>query len=86
MKTAFSVAVVVAASAITCGIFGVATPVQARTNSSDTGASGMSTYLGGDIMMRNMLHERSENHKWGMILAYKMMNRGTQHGLLQAIG
>ena len=65
MKTPFTVAVVAATFAITCGIFGIAAPAQAQTNSSDTPEpSDMPSYPGGDVMMRNMLHERGTSHKW----------------------
>ncbi len=54
MKTAFTVAVVVAAFAITCGMFGVTAPAQAQTNSSDSAAADMSTYPRWGMLMRNM--------------------------------
>jgi hypothetical protein len=56
----------VAAFAIIGGMFGIATPAQAQTDSAGTPSSpGMSMDMGGDMM--RMLHESSANHKWGMI-------------------
>jgi hypothetical protein len=75
MKTFLAAAaVVVAAFAITCGIFGVAAPAQAQTNSADTATSGMSMDMGGDMM--RMLRESSANHKWGMISSIQNDEQG----------
>ena len=64
MRTTLSA--IVAAFAIIGGMFGViAAPAQAQTDSAGTAPPGMSMDMG-DEMMR-MLHESSENHKWGMI-------------------
>jgi hypothetical protein len=55
----------VAAFAIIGGMFGIAAPAQAQTDSAGTAPPGMSMDMGGDMM--SMLHESSANHKWGMI-------------------
>jgi hypothetical protein len=64
MKTTLTAAVV-AAFAIIGGMFGIAAPAQAQTDSTGTATPGMSMDMGGDMM--RMLHESSANHKWGMI-------------------
>lgn len=51
MKTGL-VAALVAAFAITSGIFSIAGPAQAQTNSSDTATSAKSMHMGGDEMRR----------------------------------
>jgi hypothetical protein len=53
MKTGL-VPVLIAAFAITSGIFSIAGPAQAQTKSSDTATSGMSMHMGGDEMMMMM--------------------------------
>jgi hypothetical protein len=65
MKTTLIAAAAVAAFAIIGGIFGVILPAQAQSNTTDNSASNMSMNTGGDTM--RMMHESSENHKWGMI-------------------
>ena len=68
-------AIVVAAFAITCGMFGIAAPAQAQqTNSADTATHGMSMDMGGDMM--SMLRESSANHKWGMISSIQNNEQG----------
>jgi hypothetical protein len=74
MKTTLTAAVVVAAFAITCGIFGIAAPAQAQTNNTDTATSGMSMNMGGDMMA--MMHDYSANHKWGMISSIQNDEQG----------
>jgi hypothetical protein len=55
MKTGL-VAALVAAFVITSGIFSIAGPAKAQTNSSDTATSGMSIHMGGDEMMMRRRH------------------------------
>jgi hypothetical protein len=55
----------VAAFAIIGGMFGMAAPAQAQTDSAGTAPPGMSMDMGSDMM--RMLHESSVNHKWGTI-------------------
>ena len=74
MKTTLTAAVV-AAFAITCGIFGVAAPAQAQTNSADTATPGMSMDMGGGDMM-SMLRQFGANHKFGMISSIQNDEQG----------
>jgi hypothetical protein len=67
-------AAIIAAFAITCGVFGVAGPAQAQTDSPDNATSGMSMDMGGDMM--RMLQESSANHKWGMISSIQNDQQG----------
>jgi hypothetical protein len=73
MKTTL-IAAVVAAFAITCGIFGVTAPAHAQTNNTDAATSGMSMDRGGDMMA--MLHDYSANHKWGMVSSIQNDEQG----------
>jgi hypothetical protein len=73
MKTNLTAAVV-AAFAITCGIFGISAPAQAQTNNTDTATSGMSMDMGGD--MTAMMHDYSANHKWGLISSIQNDEQG----------
>ena len=75
MKTTLTAAAVVAAFAITCGIFGVAAPAQAQTNSADTATPGMSMDMGGGDMM-SMLRQFGANHKFGMISSIQNDEQG----------
>ena len=75
MKTTLTAAAVVAAFAITCGIFGVAAPAQAQTNGADTATPGMSMDMGGGDMM-SMLREFGANHKFGMISSIQNDEQG----------
>src|SRR5919106_567803 len=75
MKTTLTAAAVVAAFAITCGIFGVAAPAQAQTNSADTTTPGMSMDMGGGDMM-SMLRQFGANHKFGMISSIQNDEQG----------
>ena len=74
MKTTLTAAVV-AAFAITCGIFGVAAPAHAQTNGADTATPGMSMDMGGGDMM-SMLRQFGENHKFGMISSIQNDEQG----------
>jgi hypothetical protein len=73
MKTTLTA--VVATFAITCGIFGVAAPAQAQTNSADTATSGMSMDMGGGDMM-SMLRQFGANHKFGTISSIQNDEQG----------
>jgi len=55
MKTGL-VATLIAAFVITLGIFSIAGPAQAQTNSLDTATQGMSMHIGGDEMMMKRRH------------------------------
>jgi hypothetical protein len=75
MKTILTAAAaVVATFAIIGGIFGVAAPALAQTNTTDTATSGMSMDMGGDMM--TMMREMSANHKWGMISSIQNDEQG----------
>src|SRR5215218_2857055 len=68
-------AAVVAAFAILGGIFGIAAPAQAQTNSADTATPGMSMDMrGGDMM--SMLRQCGANHKVGMISSIQNHEQG----------
>jgi hypothetical protein len=60
MKTGL-VPVLIAAFAITSGIFSIAGPAQAQTKSSDTAMSGMSMHMGGNEMMMKKKKRRRGN-------------------------
>jgi hypothetical protein len=74
MKTTLTAAAV-AAFAIIGGIFGIAAPALAQTNTSDTATPGMSMDLGGGDMM-TMMREMMANHKWGMISSIQNNEQG----------
>jgi hypothetical protein len=79
MKTILTAAAaVVATFAIIGGIFGIAVPVHAQTNATDTTSPDMSMDMGGDMMA--MMREMSANHKWGMIAS--MNNDGQAEWIL----
>ena len=72
MKTTLKVTVVViAAFAISSGIFGIAAPVMAQMESDGNTATSPDMSMGmgeeGGDMMMSMMHEMMANHKWGMI-------------------
>jgi hypothetical protein len=68
-------AAVVAAFAILGGIFGIAAPAAAQTNSVDTATPGMSMDMrGGDMM--SMLRQFGANHKFGMISSIQNDEQG----------
>jgi hypothetical protein len=73
MKTTLTAAV--AAFAIIGGIFGIAAPALAQTNTSDTATPGMSMDMGGGDMM-TMMREMMANHKWGMISSIQNNEQG----------
>jgi hypothetical protein len=75
MKTTLTAAAAVAAFAIIGGIFGIAAPALAQTNTSDTATPGMSMDLGGGDMM-TMMREMMANHKWGMISSIQNNEQG----------
>jgi hypothetical protein len=74
MKTTLTAAAV-AAFAIIGGIFGIAAPAQAQTNTPDTATPGMSMDMGGGDMM-TMMREMMANHKWGMISSIQNNEQG----------
>jgi len=74
MKTTLTAAAV-AAFAIIGGIFGIAAPALAQTNTSDTATPGMSMDMGGGDMM-TMMREMMANHKWGMISSIQNNEQG----------
>jgi hypothetical protein len=74
MKTTLTAAAA-AAFAIIGGIFGIAAPALAQTNTSDTATPGMSMDLGGGDMM-TMMREMMANHKWGMISSIQNNEQG----------
>jgi hypothetical protein len=74
MKTTLTAAAV-AAFAIIGGIFGIAAPAQAQTNTPDTANPGMSMDMGGGDMM-TMMREMMANHKWGMISSIQNNEQG----------
>jgi hypothetical protein len=71
MKTTLTA---VAAFAIIGGIFGIAAPALAQTNTPDTATPGMSMDMGGDMM--TMMREMMANHKWGMISSIQNNEQG----------
>jgi hypothetical protein len=77
MKTTLTAAAVaaVAAFAIIGGIFGIAAPALAQTNTPDTATPDMSMDLGGGDMM-TMMREMMANHKWGMISSIQNNEQG----------
>jgi hypothetical protein len=75
MKTTLTAAAAVAAFAIIGGIFGIAAPALAQTNTPDTATPGMSMDLGGGDMM-TMMREMMANHKWGMISSIQNNEQG----------
>jgi hypothetical protein len=79
MKTILTAAAaVVATFAIIGGIFGIAVPVHAQTNATDTTTPDMSMEMGGEMM--TMMRDYSANHKWGMIAS--MNNDGQAEWIL----
>jgi hypothetical protein len=74
MKTTLTAAAV-AAFAIIGGIFGIAAPALAQTNTPDTATPGMSMDMGGGDMM-TMMREMMANHKWGMISSIQNNEQG----------
>jgi hypothetical protein len=75
MKTTLTAAAAVAAFAIIGGIFGIAAPALAQTNTPDTATPGMSMDMGGGDMM-TMMREMMANHKWGMISSIQNNEQG----------
>jgi hypothetical protein len=75
MKTTLTAAAAVAAFAIIGGIFGIAAPALAQTNTPDTATPGMSMDMGGGDMM-TMMRELMANHKWGMISSIQNNEQG----------
>jgi len=67
-------AAVVAAFAILGGIFGIAAPAAAQTNSVDTATPSLSMDMRGDMM--TMLHQIGANHKWGWISSIQNDEQG----------
>jgi hypothetical protein len=75
MKTTLTAAAAVAAFAIIGGIFGIAAPALAQTNTPDSATPDMSMDMGGGDMM-TMMREMMANHKWGMISSIQNNEQG----------
>jgi hypothetical protein len=77
MKSTLTAAVITAFTMLG-GIFGIAVPVHAQTNATDTTSPDMSMDMGGEMM--TMIRDYSANHKWGMIAS--MNNDGQAEWIL----